>query len=77
VSGDLVLLTRDGCVNTVVMRAHVEAALSGLTLSVRVVHLETLDEGDVRRGYPTPTLLYAGRDVFGLPIPQPPLPAPT
>jgi hypothetical protein len=36
-----------------------------------------LSSTDVRRGYPTPTLLYADRDVFGMSVPKPPLPDPT
>ena len=31
--------------------------------------LETLAESDVRRGYPAPTILLKGRDLFGLPAP--------
>ena len=42
-----------------------------------VVDLDTLPSDDVRRGYPTPTLLFATRDVFGLAEPKPPLPQPT
>jgi hypothetical protein len=61
------------------MRANVDAALKslGVTASYRVVDLDALPASDVRRGYPTPTLLYASRDVFGLPEPKPPLPDPT
>jgi len=36
-----------------------------------------LPADDIRRGYPTPTLLFANRDVFGLAVPTPPLPQPT
>jgi hypothetical protein len=42
-----------------------------------VVDQDTLPETDVRRGYPTPTLLFADRDIFGMSVPEPPLPDPT
>lgn len=75
----IVLLTRVGCVNTDTMRANLETAARALTPPVEfiVVDLDTLAADDVRRGYPTPTLLFANRDVFGLPEPKPPLPEPT
>jgi hypothetical protein len=79
VSGDLVFLTRGGCANTTQMRAHLDQALTamGQPQSYQVLELETLPSSDLRRGYPTPTLLYQGRDVFDLPEPAPPLPDPT
>jgi hypothetical protein len=75
----LVFLTRDGCVNTTTMRTRLDEALKplGLALGYEVVDQDTLPEADVRRGYPTPTLLYQDRDVFGMAIPQPPLLDPT
>lgn len=75
----LVFLTRGGCVNTTVMRGNLDEALKalGLTAGYEVVNQDTLAETDVRRGYPTPTLLYADRDVFGMSVPKPPLPDPT
>ncbi|MCI0677340.1 MAG: hypothetical protein L0Y42_16390, partial [Phycisphaerales bacterium] len=33
---------------------------------------EQLPENDIRRGYPTPTILVNGRDLFGLPEPTGP-----
>jgi hypothetical protein len=75
----LVFLTRGGCVNTTVMRRKLDEALKalGLVVGYDVVDQDTLPETDVRRGYPTPTLLYAGsrhlRDVST----EPPLPDPT
>jgi hypothetical protein len=76
---DLVFLTREGCAATARMRTNVDEALKslGTTAEYQVVDLDTLAPSDVRRGYPTPTLLYGNRDVFGLPEPQPPLPDPT
>ena len=80
--GEVMLLTRDGCANTEVLRGNLDAALASAPsgspqVTVTVVDLDTLPETDVRRGYPTPTLLYANRDVFELPEPRPPLPQPT
>ena len=76
---DLVFLTRDGCANTPIMRANVDGALRSLGLqpSYQVVDLAQLPEADARRGYPTPTLLYQGKDVFGMEQPVPPYPDPT
>jgi hypothetical protein len=48
-----------------------------LEVNYAVVDLDTLPDTDARRGYPTPTLLYANRDVFDLPEPKPPFPEPT
>jgi hypothetical protein len=78
-SGELVFLTREGCAATARVRTNLDEALKSLvtTAQYQVVDLDTLDASDVRRGYPTPTLLYGNRDVFGLPEPQPPLPDPT
>jgi hypothetical protein len=78
-SSQLVLLTRDGCMNTETMRARLGDALRALQRSAEfdVVDLDTLPPSDVRRGYPTPTLLYTNRDVFGMDEPKPPLPTPT
>ena len=75
----LVFLTRGGCVNTTVMRRSLDDALKSLGLGTgyEVVDQDILPETDVRRGYPTPTLLYQGRDVFGIALPTPPLPDPT
>jgi hypothetical protein len=74
-----VLLTREGCVMTKTMRANLDEALLSLRPSptYEVIDLDALPASDVRRGYPTPTLLYANRDVFGLAEPRPPLPEPT
>ena len=75
----LVFLTRGGCVNTTVMRRNLDEALKalGLAAGYEVVDQDTLSSTDVRRGYPTPTLLYADRDIFGMSVPKPPLPGPT
>ena len=75
----LVFLTRGGCATTTVMRRNLGQALKalGLAAGYDVVDQDTLPKTDVRRGYPTPTLLYADRDVFGMSVPRPPLPGPT
>jgi hypothetical protein len=75
----LVFLTRGGCVNTDTMRERLNDALKSMGSALRyaLVDLDTLAETDPRRGYPTPTLLYENRDVFGLPEPKPPIPEPT
>jgi len=77
--GNLVFLTRDGCVNTTTMKANLDDALrsSGRPSAYQVIDLETLPDGDVRRGYPTPTVLVSNRDLFGMAEPQPPFPTPT
>ena len=60
------------------MRARLDDALRamGSTLEYEVLDLDAVPESDLRRGYPTPTLLYGNRDVFDLPVPQPPFPEP-
>ena len=74
----LVLLIRGGCANTTVMRRNVDEALKSLGLvGYDVVDQDTLPKSDIRRGYPPPTLLYADRDVFDMPVPTLPLPDPT
>ena len=77
--GDLTFLTRAGCVQTDEMRSHLDEALKakGLPTSYAVVDLDKLPASDARRGYPTPTLLYKGADMFGMPAPTPPFPEPT
>ncbi len=78
-SGELTFLTRDCCAKAAVMRERLDEALvrRRLPSSYQVIDLATLPDADPRRGYPTPTLLRSGRDLFGMPEPQPPLPAPT
>ena len=76
----LVLLTRGDCVTTGTMRARLDDAVRamGSTLAYQeVLDLDAVPKLNPRRGYPTPTLLYGNRDVFDLPVPQPPLPEPT
>jgi len=75
----IVFLTRDGCANTPTMREHLDAALAKLefTVNYRLVDQGQLAESDPRRGYPTPTVLVDGRDLFDLAEPVVPLAAPS
>ena len=52
------------------------AAIKALALSnpYTVVDLDTLPSTDVRKGYPTPTVLVGGIDLFGMETPKPPYP---
>ena len=62
----LVLLTREGCAGTATMRKNVGAA----GYSYELIDLDKLPITDTRRGYPTPTLLKASKDVFGMAEPK-------
>jgi hypothetical protein len=75
---ELVLLS-GGCANTETMRANLDDALMkmGLAMNYQVVDAARLAPSDARIGYPTPTLLYRDRDLFGLPVPTPPFPQPS
>lgn len=75
----LVFLTRDGCVNTVTMRANLDEALQGLGMpsTYQFIDADTLQPSDPRGGYGTPTVLYENRDLFGMDEPAVPHPAPT
>lgn len=76
---DLVFLTRDGCVNTVTMRARLDEALHALKLPTdyQFIDADSLPDSDARGGYGTPTVLYTGVDLFGMAEPPVPHPAPT
>ena len=76
---NLVFLTREGCVNTVTMRANFENALKALGLpnDYQFINADTLAQSDARGGYGTPTVLYDGRDLFDMPEPPVPHPPPT
>jgi hypothetical protein len=77
--GELTFLTRQGCSNSGTMRRHVDDALErlGLGHDYKTVDIGALPSADPRTGYPTPTLLYKGKDLFGLPSPTPPYPEPS
>jgi hypothetical protein len=72
-------LTREGCVQTTTMRGHLDEAISSIAkpLTYTVVDLDTLAATDVRKAYPTPTVLYGSVDLFGMAEPKPPYPEPT
>jgi hypothetical protein len=76
---DLILLTRRGCRNTAEMQANLDAALEvlGWPVEYHRVDIDTLPRSDPRTGYPTPSLLHEGHDVFGLPVPTPPFHVPS
>jgi hypothetical protein len=71
---DLTFLTRDGCVNTPDMVNNLDDALTALgwPKDYQFVDIGKLPKTDVRTGYPTPTLLYRGKDLFGMAGPRPP-----
>ena len=75
----LEFLTREGCVQTKLMRLHLDNAIAaiGKPIPYAVVDLDTLPATDARKGYPTPTILRGGVDLFGMPAPTPPFPEPT
>ena len=76
---ELTLLTREGCVNTPDMTLNLDDALLklGWRRDYEEIDIGKLPKGDVRTGYPTPTVLWKDHDLFGLPVPKPPLPSPT
>jgi len=76
---DLTFLTRDGCVNTPDMVNNLDDALKALgwPTDYEYLNIDKLPAEDVRTGYPTPTLLWKGRDIFGMPIPKPPYDVPS
>ena len=76
---DLVFLTRDGCVNTQTMRNRLDEALGALALpsDYQFINADSLQQSDPRGGYGTPTVLYSGQDLFGLPEPSQAQSAPT
>ena len=74
---NLAFLTREGCVNTVTMRANLDEALKTLALpnDYQFIDADTLAGSDPRGGYGTPTVLHQDQDLFGMeepPIPHPP-----
>jgi len=72
-------LTRSGCPQTKIMRARFDQAIkaNGAPIPYAVVDIDALAATDQRKGYPTPTILVGGADLFGMPAPTPPFPEPT
>lgn len=68
------LLGFASCPNTPVMDERLRDALRRLGADAAVMHIdqEVLAEDDLRRGYPAPTVLVDGRDLFGAPTPESP-----
>jgi hypothetical protein len=66
------LLGFGGCPNTRTMRSNAQDAVKALGISAEVhyVDQESLPAKDRRRGWPAPTILVDGRDLFGLPAPS-------
>jgi len=58
---------------------NVEDALKALGWphDYQFINISTLASTDVRTGYPTPTLLWKGHDIFGMPVPKPPYDVPS
>jgi hypothetical protein len=75
---ELVFLMRGGCISTTSLRANLDAALRslGLPADYQFIDQATLAATDPRLGYPTPTMLLGGADLFGLAQPTPPYPEP-
>jgi hypothetical protein len=76
---DLTFLTRDGCVNTPEIAEHLDRVLQALhwPKDYQVIDIGTLPRDDPRTGYPTPTLLWKNKDIFGMAAPKSPFPEPT
>ncbi len=64
----------EGCPNTPQTKANLEKAVreSGIAAKVAYVDQMKLPEGDRRRGWPSPTVLVDGRDLFGMAKPNGP-----
>lgn len=60
------------CPNTSATRANVTKAVAAIGLAANVVYVaqRALPESDTRRGWPAPTVLVDGNDLFGLPKPE-------
>jgi hypothetical protein len=78
VKADLVFLTREGCVNTPDMVNNLDDALKSLgwPTDYQYIDIAKLPKTDARSGYPTPTVLWKGKDLFGMSVPKPPFPEP-
>ena len=53
------------------------AAVSNLQDVLIDIDIGRLPASDVRTGYPTPTLLWKGKDIFGMRVPKPPYDVPS
>jgi hypothetical protein len=68
---DLALLARDNCpcVPDIVDNLGRALAMLGWAADYARVNIGTLEQTDARKGYPSPTLLWHGHDLFGMPLP--------
>jgi len=63
----------EGCPNTAGFLSSVEAAARQVGgFDILYVDQEKLPINDLRRGYPAPTALLGGHDLFGMPTPEAP-----
>ena len=71
---DLALLARSDCVYLLQFRSQLNDALNvlGASMGYNLIDMDALPATDARRGYPSPTLLWRGKDIFGMPVPTPP-----
>jgi hypothetical protein len=49
----------------------------GWPTDYQYINIGKLPANDARTGYPTPTLLWNGKDIFGMPAPAPPFHEPS
>jgi hypothetical protein len=68
------ILGFDSCPNTPVMHQRLLAALAQMNVDepVDVINQDALANDDLRRGWPAPTVLIDGSDLFGMSPPQSP-----
>lgn len=71
------LLVREGCPMSGDLEQRLSAALEAGSVGFDVLDQAALSPNDPRRGYPTPTILVDGADLFDLPQPTPPFPEPS
>jgi len=69
------ILGSDDCPNTPPLRANVQQAVTNLKLHAEVAYIaqDKLLIDDLRRGWPTPTVLINGKDLFDLTPPSSPV----
>jgi hypothetical protein len=66
------ILGFEDCPNTPIIQANTEEAVRtlGLRADIEYVDQQALASNDRRRGWPAPTILVAGRDLFGMSAPS-------
>jgi hypothetical protein len=76
---DLTFIARRGCVCVADMQFNLDDALlaCGWRRDYQFIDSGALEPTDERRGYPTPTLLWKRKDIFGMPVPEPPYDVPS